>query len=465
MGLFDYLGAPATGGVFSALDGSYQPPTRMAVLGAGLQDLAAQISGRRGGHLALLQQTSSQERQNAFERERLKRKESREEEKLRLEREQQERARGYYQMLYGPGPAPAAPATPMGAVEAFPGGAPAMPPTTPEGEIDWEAVQANPDAWEISEVDGQTVVRPAAGAAPEAPMTAPRPRVTPERVMEIARGAYAAGDYEQGLKLEKQARDLEDQEMQRARFRMTQESHAREGKPASLHPMTMYPVEGEPFTVLMDRQTRDPTKRYLRADTGEPVIPGKGTRITEVAKPQKPPEMTAKQWDALEDTDANLTQLESLVDRSVDLLQQGDVGLVGKATGTIQDFRQAYSDAAAVIDQFVGEAQTISEDKVKAGATWTPERWFRPGLAAKDYLLNTLAYQVARLRDPNGRISDRDYLAARESLESAGYAGFRTVMGEVKREIANRRRLNDRRRARLNARSEKKRTIQRDPWE
>ncbi len=122
--------APSGGGLFGQIAnpmGGYQPPSKLAILAAGLTDIGRAMEGRPGKSLAQLKYTDALARHNEDERERLRRKESREEEADRREREkklnQEQFQRGYgmppaaMPVLGGPGALPPQPQLPAGGDE------------------------------------------------------------------------------------------------------------------------------------------------------------------------------------------------------------------------------------------------------------------------------------------------------------------------------------------------------------
>lgn len=100
------------------------------------------------------------------------------------------------------------------------------------------------------------------------------------------------------------------------------------------------------------------------------------------------------------------------------------VGLPGAARGAVQDvtasahnFAQAFGYKS--LDDAVASVQAeLIKDMQENGADISPSilRDFDPSIAQIDQISNVLAYQYAKALDPDGRISDRDYKAAKQSL-------------------------------------------------
>jgi hypothetical protein len=107
----------------------------------------------------------------------------------------------------------------------------------------------------------------------------------------------------------------------------------------------------------------------------------------------------------------------NLSDRFLELAKPENFGWVGSVRGTYQNARSQLGATANWADSAARDAKKA---KVKTGEKWTPEEWFDTSLPAQDFVLNTLAYAIARQRDPSGRVSDMDVLNARQSLDATG---------------------------------------------
>jgi hypothetical protein len=114
-----------------------------------------------------------------------------------------------------------------------------------------------------------------------------------------------------------------------------------------------------------------------------------------------------------------------LTDRFFEVADPTNFGLVGSVRGTYQNARSQLGAIGTWADNVASDAKTAP---VKSNEDWSPDKWFDSSLPAQDFLLNTLAYAIARQRDPSGRVSDMDVQNALQSLNvTGGLSNFNAV--------------------------------------
>lgn len=106
-----------------------------------------------------------------------------------------------------------------------------------------------------------------------------------------------------------------------------------------------------------------------------------------------------------------------LSDRFLKLAKPENFGWVGSVRGTYQNAR---SQLGAVANWADSTAKNANKAQAKPGEKWTPDEWFDTSLPAQEFVINTLAYAIARQRDPSGRVSDMDVMNAKQSLDATG---------------------------------------------
>ena len=91
-------------------------------------------------------------------------------------------------------------------------------------------------------------------------------------------------------------------------------------------------------------------------------------------------------------------------------------GAIGMLRQTVQDGIQQGDAFARTIG---GNARNVQQDIVKTGSEVGLEN-FDPAIPQLDAMINILAYRMAKMNDPGGRLSQPDFEIARKSLGGAG---------------------------------------------
>ena len=120
--------------------------------------------------------------------------------------------------------------------------------------------------------------------------------------------------------------------------------------------------------------------------------------------------------------DVNAATMPNIT-RAQNVLDDGD-----NTIGLINDFREvvksknlgAVGDLRMFWQGVRGQVEAVNEwlidDAVMKGVEGNIAAWFNPDLSTQDWLANQLAYRLALANNPDGRISDPDFKAAKESL-------------------------------------------------
>jgi hypothetical protein len=135
------------------------------------------------------------------------------------------------------------------------------------------------------------------------------------------------------------------------------------------------------------------------------------------------------------------------IERTMEEIGPGSSGLLGTLRGTGQGILEQLSQipGAGGFSPYVAQAQEAFEN---------PERFFEdpavaaeffnPQIAAQDYLVNSLAFAIARSREPGGRLSDAEVRNAAQSLGQGLFSSDsqrRATLAQIRREaerLANR---------------------------
>lgn len=132
------------------------------------------------------------------------------------------------------------------------------------------------------------------------------------------------------------------------------------------------------------------------------------------------------------------------IERTMEEIGPGSSGLLGTLRGTGQGIIEQLSQipGAGGFSQYVTQAQEaydnpeqFFEDPAVA------EEFFSPQIAAQDYLVNSLAFAIARSRDPGGRLSDAEVRNAAQSLGQGLFSSDsqrRATLEQVRREAERR---------------------------
>ena len=498
-GYFDSFG-PSGSGIFPSM-GGYRPPGAAGFIGAALQDIAAASRGEQGKAVATLRYNEQLARQNELERDRLRRKETREEETLRIQRDAEAREQAALRIAGGDDlaalpymPGPVGPGQPvagpeqqgsyaaalaeMEATGMVPGkyGEPGAGEAWLQGLDALESTLPKDPAYYQNFSDPGTKLPGVAPAGPQAPPAGPQvppiaapvmgqppaprqaPRQAPAASPDAGMGSYIQSRLQQNQveqqraaaaakispkvgapileKLRKEEFDLRKQ--QQGIYEFNQQQNKADSGSWSTGWAT-HPKTGQ--NVMTRSNSKSGAVEYM---TPEGWAPTQGQGLQKAATVQRTgPIETAPEAKLLTRME-KLDALDDTINLAKETLSPTDFTLVGAGRAFIQDIEELSGTMQTFLSNTAEEARV---NEPPEGKDFKFDEYFDKGLATKDYLLNSLAYQMAKARDEDGRISDADYKTARTEVggKMSSYQDFRAVTDLIQEQ-------SDRKRKRLGAR-------------
>lgn len=120
--------------------------------------------------------------------------------------------------------------------------------------------------------------------------------------------------------------------------------------------------------------------------------------------------------DAVGNTDSANALLSTVNELRGLNLKPEDFGLIGSA----RDLAQGAAGQVSALQNWSAGKQNIIADEIAANPAlfsgFNYAEWFDPSLPQKDLLMHTLAYEYAKMLDPDGRISDADVRNAKAAI-------------------------------------------------